>query len=367
MRLLLLLFVLVGLLPARAQTPAREPDTRGPEPPAEALLLRALTRLNAGDAAAAVTTLQGALNAYPDHPALLVALAEATARTGDRTGARLHAEAAVAAAPDAPAPVLTLARLLAEAGDRSGARRTLDAFLARHASARGVRLEAARLAADDADAVRARTLLTPLLDAPTPDVLDIALRVVPENDPARPALLARALLLTPDDRALYARLNSRTATAPTRTASSTGDGRAAYLAGRFEEAQRLLTAEIEADATDPVRWRLAAMAALEAGQPDAAARLIDDARLIFAADAALAVAAAYAALARNAVGDARTRADDAEAALGEAPDARATEALAHLRRVLGGAAPDAPALAREGLAPAAGGRLSRAVRAALSG
>jgi Tfp pilus assembly protein PilF len=365
-RLLLLLVGLAVLVPVRAQPPAGEPDApvRGAEPPAEALLLRALTRLGAGDASDAAELLRGAVSAYPGNAALLVALAEATARTGDRTGARLHAEAAVRAAPDAPAPVLALARILDDGGDRAAARRTLEAFLARHADAHAVRLAAARLAAVDGDDPRARALLTPLLDAPAPDVLEVALRAVPEGDPARPALLAWALQLAPDDRDRYLRLHPRPESPPAATLS--GDGRAAFLTGRFEEAYRLLAAQAEADATDPVRWRLAAMAALEAGAPDAA-RLIEDARLIFAADAALAVVAAYAALTRGNAAEARAHADEAEAALREVPDPRAAEALVHLRRVLGGNAPDAPGLARDGLAPAPGGRLARAVRTAVSG
>lgn len=270
---LLLVACLAGA-PVWAQETVRDAS-----PPAMSLL-RALTRLQAGDAAAAVTLLQAALITTPDDAALLTALAEATAQTGDRTGARLYAERAVEVAPDAPEPARTLARLLIGAGDHVGARRVLDALLARTPAAAGARLDAARLAFDDGDAARTRALLAPLLDAPAPDVLDLALAAAPPGTPGRAALVAHALRFAPD------RTGLSTAPAPPPTAPAIGiapsgpdDGRAAFAAGRFAEALRLLTAALDADAADPVRWRFATMAALEAGQPDAAARLSEEGRL----------------------------------------------------------------------------------------
>lgn len=389
--LLAALIVGAGVPAARAQPDAPSLRAAPPTPP-EVTLVKALTRLHAADPAAAVALLTPALDTHPGHAALLGLLADATLALGDRTSARLHAREAADAAPSSADAALRLARLEADAGDRNGAQRTLDGALGRVSESERPRLldgaldlaldarddgrataTARRLAADGTlvptllDAAR-RVRLLAVLDrtdaALAATVRTVARRLDPLSaDASRPAAAAPAAAVPSGSTPVSP--SPGAAPASTRPAGTAGDARAAFAAGRFADAAPALAAAVEATPTDGALWRLAAMAWIEAGRPADAAPLLDDARLIFAGDAALLAVAAWHALATGDAPAARAALADADAALADAPDAASADpalvrrALDAVRAAVDGRAlaPD-DALAREGLAPSAGGALA---------
>jgi putative PEP-CTERM system TPR-repeat lipoprotein len=87
----------------------------------EALLLEARLKLEAGDAAAAVATLQGALKLYPQSVPLLYQLGVASLRTGDLGQAATNLNQAITLAPGFVDAVVLLADVTLRRGDAQGA------------------------------------------------------------------------------------------------------------------------------------------------------------------------------------------------------------------------------------------------------
>ena len=136
--------------PQHAETPpaAEASSDEKKEASARRQLIRGLTRARLGDPAEAVRHYENALQAAPEAPAVLSALAEALAAQGDFSTALYHTEQARRLAPSEPHYHRQLAHLHRRAGQPTQALDTYQALLARFPGDDEARLAMARLYAE---------------------------------------------------------------------------------------------------------------------------------------------------------------------------------------------------------------------------
>lgn len=346
MRLLVLLLLLLALPPAvRGQASPSRTAT-------QALFVEALTRAFLDDHEGAVSRFREVLEAEPGQPTVLAALAESYAALGQTALAQETADEAVRRAPEQPHLALAAARIAADAGDVTGAEARYASLLQRHADLPAALEALAALHERQGAFAESAALLERL--PPDPETLlrllghyerlgDDAgfLRAFERRATLRPpgtALqyrlgahhqrhgrpeVARAVfeaVLAQDSghREARAALAALGGAAPDAPASP---GLAAYAAGDYAEAARLLLAALDLDPRDADGWAQAAMALLEAGQPQQATQVIEDGQLIFFDHPALLVAATYAALLQDDETGAAARIAQARAALDALPEA----------------------------------------------
>lgn len=363
---------------------------------APALFVDALASAFLGDHEAAIARYREVLEKAPDQPTVLAALADSYAATGAAALAQATADEAARLGADNPFFAAAAARIAAERGDFSGARARYESALATHPGTplllesladlyeqHGAFTDAAARVAQLPDSPATRTRLLRLYHRAGDDAAFLCtyekLARAGRPTPAQIALLAEhhaAMGREAEARAAYRLLLQRDpANAEARRAlgeASVSDetpGLDAYRQGDFARAADELAAALDADAGTAERWAQAALAALEAGRPEAAARFVEDGRLIFFDAPPLVVAGIYEALARGDRAGARTLVDAAQQAL-ENPDTpplhRDALALARQYVLHAEGGPPAPApsaeLAAHALAPAPGGALTARLR-----
>ena len=134
--------------------------------------IKGLTRAQIGDSASAIDHYEKALQAAPETPTLLSALAEVQATQNDLSTAIYHAQEARRLAPEEVHYHHQLARLYQRAGQVRRAIQTYQHLLERFPSAREARLSLARLYAEQGEARKALATYEVLAEPTSPLLLE---------------------------------------------------------------------------------------------------------------------------------------------------------------------------------------------------
>lgn len=319
-----LLPILLALLVAAtvADVAAQHADLEAER--ARRLLVRGMTHLQTGDAEAALESLEMALQLAPDRAGILSAMAAAHVELGDFPAATFYAERAARLVPSSADLLLQLAEIQAWSGDAAAAMESYSRLSRHHPNHVEGLAAAARHAMISGETERASQLLAEMIRVHGPNslLLDIAKDMGPESSlvveralidrinaaeaPVEDLVSVAGWIEAPAVQSVFPNLLARfRSTYPELAPRGAGPPPPDLYAdaGTAPETDRAPSADldaledaIEADPRDVGNWATAAAAYVEAGHPKRAWQIIEEALILFPANAELTVTGALALL-----------------------------------------------------------------------